>query len=157
MIREQATKRAGDALPILDGGKHNAQALYRTELSMSFGDKGRNRDLIYPDGKLRLQTIRATLVTMVRQSRIERDRADNVDLAVALENYLGGTRKLVTRAVGSDKVTLGELHQSNADEREGALVNDSIIKTYLKGELEPLSAEEVAAATVTKEQKAVLG
>jgi hypothetical protein len=156
-IKAGATKRIGDAAPILDGGRNDAVAIYRTDLSMSFDENGRHRDLVYPDGRLRLHTLTGTLFTMVRQSRIERDRADKVDLAVALEDHLGGTRKLVIQEVGSDSVTLGDLQQPSDTDREGALVNDSILKTYFIADLEPLSADEMALATPTKEQKILYG
>lgn len=97
------------------------------------------RELRQPFGVGRLERISMELLVTVSQSRFEYDRAGELDLALAIENFMTRQRQVVTRARASSGVAAFDL-QNEAHDRAGSsdvLENGMVMQVFLEPWVQP--------------------
>jgi len=91
----------------------------------------KHRDLRQPFGILRLERLHAELHVLVSQSRLEVDRGEQLDLALAVENYLTRKRSVVTRPAAGGALIVGQLPESQTSGPEDdVLENGSLFQIF---------------------------
>jgi hypothetical protein len=105
--RHAALTQLAPQLGLLDDGA-DATRSFIIPLQIELAG-AKHRDLRHPFGILRLERLRAELHVLVSQSRLEVDRGGQLDLALAVENYLTRKRSVVTRPAAGGALTVGEL------------------------------------------------
>jgi hypothetical protein len=108
--RHAALTRLASQLGLLDDGTDATRSLIIPLQIELAGAK--HRDLHHSFGMLRLERLQAELHVLVGQSRVEVDRGRQLDLALAVENYLTRKRRVVTRPARGEVLTVGELPES---------------------------------------------
>lgn len=83
------------------------------------------RDIRQQFGLGRLEAISMELLVTVTQRRFEYDRSADLDLAVAVENFMTRQRQVVTRSGGTDSVDVFEI--ADEDDRDGA-ADDTVLE-----------------------------
>jgi hypothetical protein len=127
--RHAALTGLAPQLGLLDDGA-DATRSFIIPLQIELGG-AKHRDLRQPLGIVRLERLHADLHVFVSQSRLEVDRGGQLDLALAVENYLTRKRSVVTRPAAGGALTVGELPESQAPgPDDDVLENGSLFQIF---------------------------
>jgi len=127
--RHAALTRLAPQLGLLDNGA-DATRSFIIPLQIEFAG-AKHRDLHQSFGILRLERLYVELHVLVSQSRLEVDRGEQLDLALAVENYLTRKRSVVTRPAAGGALIVGELPESQTSGPEDdVLENGSLFQIF---------------------------
>jgi len=129
--RHAALTRLAPQLGLLDDGDDaNPTRSFIIPLQIELAG-AKHRDLHQPFGILRLDRLHAELHVLVSQSRLEVDRGGQLDLALAVENYLTRKRSVVTRPTPGGALIVGELPESQTfGPEDDVLENGSLLQIF---------------------------
>jgi hypothetical protein len=130
----------------VDSKTDKVQISFKTKVHLDFSE-WEFRQLKYPFGFIRLNALEFEVISSVDQDVFERDRAEQFDFTVVVENYITKKRNVVTKNKLFSTFNISEQLKDNIDSDDSkALINGSIFKVYL----EPYVSFDLKAGTLPK-------
>jgi hypothetical protein len=131
----EARKRVMSALAetvlLFAGGKDGARLAFTVPLELDLTALD-YRHITLPYGFLEIDRVTMDLLVTVEQSRFELDRGKELDLALAVENYVTRQRSVVVRQADSSDVAVHDLRGEGPSDqdRADALSNGTLLRIF---------------------------
>jgi len=133
-IRNILLKTIGEQTNLLKEKEetNNVELAFRTKVILDFSDC-EFCHLKYPFGLIKLYDLEFEILSSVFQNKFEKDRAEELDFALVVENYITKQRNVVTKAKTFSKFNVSEQLKNSSTQDDGnTLKNGSIAKIYFE-------------------------
>jgi len=100
-------KSLSEQIQVLDSIKDKSKLLINSNVELDISDS-EFREMRIPGGKLEIKTIKFEMKTLVRESLFQHDRAVNYEMALIIENYISGQKKIISKHKDSPQLELSE-------------------------------------------------
>jgi Restriction endonuclease len=136
--QQRAMGALADKIELFADGEDGARLVFAVPLELDLSAL-EHRHLVQPYGFLKIDRITMHLLVTVTQSRFEFDRGRELDLALAVENYVTRQRSVVVRHPDSRDMAIHDLQDDGPSEqdRSEALMNGTLLRIFLEPWVQP--------------------
>jgi hypothetical protein len=148
-VRIKLLKTIGEQTGLIkiDNKTDKVQIGFKTKVHIDFSE-WEFCQFKYPFGFIKINDLEFEVLSTIDQNVFKTDRAEQLDFALVVENYITKQRNVVTKAKTFSAFNILEQLKDNVDNNDGeALVNGSIIKIYF----EPYVSIDLKAYTIVKQ------